>query len=67
MSNNQDIQKKELAGKTKLTAVTLGHGNHRQQFFIPLTHDSRGHAILPVEVLNSALSGLRRGDTFTVG
>jgi hypothetical protein len=65
--NNQEIQKNDNAGKTKLTAVTIGHGTQRHQFFVRLKHDSKGKAILPSETLNQILSSLRRGDTFTVG
>ena len=67
LSNNKAIQQAELAGKTKLTAVTIGHGNHRHQFFIPLRHDSQGKAILPSEVLNQVLKGVPRGTTITTG
>ena len=67
-SNNQLIQKAELAGKTKLTAVTIGHGNHFRQFFVMLEHDSRGAAKLPPAVLEKILAEMRvrRGDTYTV-
>jgi hypothetical protein len=67
LSNNKAIQQADLAGKTKLTAVTMGHGNHRFQFFIPLLHDSRGKAILPSEVLNKILGNIPRGTTITTG
>lgn len=62
------IQQAELAGKTKLTAVTIGHGGHKRQFFVMLEHDSRGAAKLPQAVLDKILSqaGVRRGDTYTV-
>lgn len=66
--NNQLIQKADNAGKMKLTAVTIGHGNHRRQFFVVLEHDSRGAAKLPPAVLDKILSnaGVKRGDTYTV-
>lgn len=68
MSDLRDIQKAELAGKLKLTAVTIGHGNHRRQFFVMLEHDSRGAAKLPHAVLDKILSqaGVRYGDTYSV-
>lgn len=65
--NNQLTQKTELAGKTKLTAVTIGHGHDRSQFFAMLLHDSQGRAILPSQLLNQHLIRVRRGGTFTVG
>lgn len=66
--NNQAIQKADNAGKMKLTAVTIGHGNHKRQFFVMLEHDSRGAAKLPHAVLDKILTqaGVRRGDTYTV-
>jgi len=39
----------------KLTAVTMGRGRFRRQFFIPLPHDSRGHAIMDQSVLDAVL------------
>lgn len=68
MSGLRDIQKAELAGKVKLTAVTIGHGNHKRQFFVELEHDSRGAAKLPHRILDKLLdqAGVRRGDTYTV-
>lgn len=67
--NNQDIQKADQAGHTKLTAVTIGHGNHKHQFFAMLKHNQDGSAILPQHVLNKALdeAGVQRGQTYTVG
>jgi hypothetical protein len=67
--NNQLIQRADNAGKVKLTAVTIGHGNHKQQFFVMLEHDSRGAAKLPHATLDKILTraGVRRGDTYTVG
>jgi hypothetical protein len=67
--NNQKIQQSELAGKTKLTAVTIRHGRHRLQFFSMVEHDSRGKAVLSQDMMNQALDrlGVRRGDTFTSG
>ena len=67
--NIQAIQKADNAGKYKLTAVTIGHGTHKRQFFVELEHDARGAAKLPVAVLDKLLSqaGVRRGDAYTVG
>lgn len=66
--NNRRIQQAELAGKTKLTAVTIGHGGHKRQFFAMLEHDSLGRAKLPQATLDKILSqaGVRRGDNYTV-
>lgn len=68
MSDLKSIQRADLAGKTKLTAVTIGHGRNRHQFFTMLQHDSRGVAKLPAEVLNNILTqaGIQRGATITV-
>jgi hypothetical protein len=67
--NNRRVQAADNAGKMKLTAVTIGHGNHKKQFFVMLEHDSRGAAKLPHNVLDKILSdaGVKRGDTYTVG
>lgn len=69
MSNNTDIQKADLAGKTKLTLVRMGHGSHTISFFARLRHDERGHAILPHETLNQYLNALsvKRGQTWWQG
>jgi len=68
LSDTRTIQQSENAGKTKLTAVTIGHGRHRHQFFVELEHNSRGEAILPMPILDKILdqAGVRRGDTYTV-
>jgi hypothetical protein len=66
--NNRAIQRADQAGHTKLTAVTIGHGGRRRQFFVMLEHDERGAARLPHSVLTKILNdaGVRRGDTYTV-
>lgn len=66
LSNNRTIQQAELAGKTKLTAVTMGHGTHRLQAFVMLEHDSQGKAKMPHSTLDAVMrdkrsSGQRRG------
>lgn len=68
LPNNRRIQQQDQAGHTKLTAVTIGHGTHKRQFFVMLEHDARGAAKLPISVLNKLLdkAGVRRGDTYTV-
>ena len=68
LSNIQSVQQADNAGKVKLTAVTIGHGHHRRQFFVMLEHDSKGAAKLPHHVLSRLLdqTGVRRGDTYTV-
>lgn len=67
--NNRAIQKSELAGKTKLTAVTVHLSPSRKVTrFVMLQHNSEGKAILPMSYLNEIVRhGLRRGDTFGVG
>lgn len=68
--NNQQIQTRDQAGHTKLTAVTIGHGRRKLTAFVPLLHNERGQAVLPEPVLNRMLDdvGCRmRGQTFTVG
>lgn len=67
-SNLRAIQQAEPACKTKLTAVTIGHGGHRRQFFVMLEHTSAGEAKLPNHVLDRMLdrAGVRRGDTYTL-
>lgn len=67
-SNNRAIQQSEAAGKKKLTAVTIGWGRGKKQFFVELEHDSRGAAILPQHVLDGLLrkAGVQHGQTYTV-
>ena len=66
--NNQDIQRSDMAGKTKLTAVTVYLSPSRKRtVFVMLTHDSRGRAILPSAYLNQILGNIPRGTTFSVG
>lgn len=68
--NNQQVQQRDQAFTTKLTAVTIGHGSRRIQFFAMLQHNNKGEAILPQELLNRQLDkiGCRmRGQTYTVG
>jgi hypothetical protein len=68
--NNQQIQQRDSAGHTKLTAVTISRAGRRATVFVPLLHNDRGQAILPVPTLDRMLDdiGCRvRGQTFTVG
>jgi len=67
--NNREIQRKDQAGHTKLTAVTIGHGTHKVQAFVNLRHDADGKAVLPRATLDAMLNDLhvRRGDGFTQG
>jgi hypothetical protein len=67
LSNNRTVQQAELAGKTKLTAVTIGHGNHRKQFFVMLEHDDQGRARLPLAELDKQLKYVPRWTTITIG
>jgi hypothetical protein len=69
MMNNRDIQRKDQAGHTKLTLVSIGHGRNKITAFVPLKHDADGKAVLPRATLDTMLNNLhvRRGGTFTVG
>jgi hypothetical protein len=69
LPNNKAIQQADQAGHTKLTAVTIGHGGHKKQFFVMLEHDSKGQAKLPHSVLDKILAqaNVRYGETYTVG
>lgn len=66
--NNQLTQARDNAGQYKLTAVTIGHGSKKTQFFFNLWHNEKGEAKLPHHMLEKALDSLRvrRGDTYTV-
>jgi len=65
----KEIQRAELAGKTKLTAVTVGHGWYRHQAFVMVKHDSQGRAVMTASQLDQVIAplNLRRGDSFTSG
>lgn len=68
--NNRSIQRNDLAGKTKLTAVNICLSpSRRYTRFVMLEHDMNGNAILPMRTLDSILRDLhaRRGDNFTTG
>lgn len=66
--NNRAVQQAELAGKTKLTAVTVYVSPGRKStHFVMLHHDSGGKAILPSVYLDQILRDTRRGTTITVG
>ena len=67
--NCKEIQRKDQAGHTKLTLVSIGHGKNRCTAFMRLRHNDAGQAILPQSALNTMLDNLhtRRGDTYTVG
>lgn len=58
LSNNRRIQQQDLAGRTKLTAVTVGHGNHKRTIFIQLQHDYDGQAIMPMSSIDKLLSNI---------
>jgi hypothetical protein len=62
--NAKDIQRQQMAGKTKLTLVTVGvSGLRTRAFFVQLRHDERGKAICPFNLLGA----IPRGVTFTLG
>lgn len=62
-------QQNDLAGKSKLTAVTIASGHRKITKFLNLRHDSEGKAILPTKTLNSMLDAINchRGDTYSMG
>lgn len=55
LSNNREIQKNELARKTKLTLVNVYIDRMAIPFFIQLEHNEQGNAILPYETQNQLL------------
>ena len=68
--NNQQIQKRDQAGHTKLTLVSIGHGRRKITAFVPLLHNEQGQAVLPEPVMNRMLDDIgctMRDQTFTVG
>lgn len=68
--NIQNTQRKELAHKTKLTAVSYCYSGNKQYAFIMCLHDANGEAILPVrafEQLADRVGATRRGDTVSIG
>jgi len=67
--NIQKVQQQDQAFYTKLTAVTIGHGRYKSQFFAMLPHNNKGEAVLPQALLDKHLDRLRvqRGQTYTVG
>ncbi len=66
--NIQETQRKELANKTKLTAVSVSVSPSRQHTaFVMVKHDNNGKAILPVAYLDRILRDIRSGTTITVG
>lgn len=65
--NSQAVQRNDLAGKTKLTAVNVSCGGQRTTRFLMLMHNREGKAILPSVYLDQMLRGVGRGVTYTVG
>jgi len=64
-SNNRSVQMDDLAGKTKLTAVSIFiHGAHKT-FYVMLQHSPRGEAILPQNTLDKLLLRAGRTDSQT--
>lgn len=62
------IQKQQLAGKTKLTAVTIHTSpSTKVQAFVYLRYDEEGHAKIPASTYNRLLGfNPRHGGTVTV-
>lgn len=67
--NNRQIQREQQAGCMKLTTVNVYVNRRQHQFFMPLWHNEKGEAILPMHTLNKLLTSLnvQRGQTYTVG
>ena len=63
----QQIQQQDLAGKTKLTAVSIYSNGRTHQAFVMCKHDSNGKAILPESTLLGLAANfrLRSGQTFS--
>lgn len=53
--NNRRIQMNDLAGQTKLTAVSIFIRGEHKTFYVMLAHNGRGEAILPQNVLDKLL------------
>lgn len=66
MKTCNDIQQQQMAGHTKLTAVTIWSRGCRCTRFLLLHHDNQGRAQLPVSTMDSMLPALSRGETFSV-
>jgi hypothetical protein len=66
--NIKDVQREQLAFKTKLTAVTVYISPSRKfTRFVMLHHDRDGKARLYPNLQAELLDGVRRGTTYTVG
>jgi hypothetical protein len=65
----REVQKADLAGKTKKTLASIYANGETRVSFVDCLHDSQGRAILPLHMLNRMLDqrGVRRGDTYSVG
>lgn len=65
----RDTQKADLAGKTKLTAVSMRSRGRAVTRFVMVEHDERGKAMLKPSQLDQVVStlNLRRGNTFSHG
>lgn len=65
--NNQQVQKNDLAGRTKLTAVTVYTSPRKSvTSFVMLVHNSEGRAIIPVSQLDQILGVGSRG-SYSIG
>ena len=68
--NNRKVQRKDLAFKKKLTAVTIGKQGRRTTRFVWLNNDENGVAHLPYSTYNEMvadLNGAQCGQTLTIG
>ena len=55
MKTVHDVQAQQLAGQTKLTAVSIYSNGKKYAFFVQLLHNARGQAILPQHILDREL------------
>lgn len=61
--NNRQVQMDDMAGHTKLTAVSIFiHGAYKT-FYVMLHHNGRGEAILPQSMLDKLLIQAGRRDS----
>lgn len=63
--NNRRIQMDDMAGHTKLTAVSIFIHGANKTFYVMLAHNGRGEAILPQNVLDKLLLQAGRTDSQT--
>lgn len=70
MQTIKDIQAEQMAGHTKLTAVSVYSNGCRTAAFMPMKHDAQGRAVMHEDQLNALLTKVNctmRGQTYSVG